>query len=182
MLVRRAAIARLVADAAGVSQGDRVVDVGCGPGGAAREALRRGAYVTGIDPAPLVLRLGRYLTRGPLRERVTFRRGTAEHLPLPGDSESVAWSISSAHHWSDLPAGLREMYRVLAPGGRLVVAERLTRPGASGLAAHGATEAQADEIMAQARAAGFADVRREARAAGRRTMVLICGVKIALAA
>ncbi|MDR0342153.1 MAG: class I SAM-dependent methyltransferase, partial [Nocardiopsaceae bacterium] len=89
MLVRRAAIARLVADAAGVTQGDRVVDVGCGPGGAVREAARRGAYVTGVDPAPLMLRLGRYLTRGPLRERATFRPGTAEHLPLPGESESV---------------------------------------------------------------------------------------------
>ena len=182
MLVRRAAIARLAADAAGVTEGDRVVDVGCGPGGAVREAARRGASVTGVDPAPLMLRLGRYLTRGPLRERVTFRPGSAEQIPLPGESVSVAWSISSAHHWSDLPGGLREMYRVLAPDGRLVVAERLTRPGASGLAAHGATEAQADEIMAQARAAGFADVGREVRAAGRRTMVLIRGVKVALAA
>ena len=42
--------ARLAVDLAEVSENDRVVDVGCGPGSAVREAARRGARVTGVDP------------------------------------------------------------------------------------------------------------------------------------
>ena len=79
---------------------------------------------------------------------------------------TVAWAISSAHHWPDVPAGLRELHRVLAPGGRLIIAEGAARPGARGLAAHGFTEAQAAETVAAARAAGFAGARHETHRAG----------------
>jgi len=62
MLVGRGPVSRLVADLVGVGPGDRVLDVGCGPGGAVREAALSGAAVTGVDPAPLMLRLGRSLS------------------------------------------------------------------------------------------------------------------------
>jgi hypothetical protein len=63
MLAGRGGVARLAADLTSVSRRDRVVDVGCGPGTAAREAARRGARVIGVDPAPVMLRLARALTR-----------------------------------------------------------------------------------------------------------------------
>lgn len=173
MAVGRGALSRLVAAAAGLAPGDRVLDVGCGPGGAVREAARQGAVVTGVDPAPLMLRLGGYLTGLRLAHAVTFLRGTAEHLPVPGSSVTVAWAVSSLHHWSDVPAGLRELHRVLEPGGRLIIAERRTRPGARGLAAHGFTEARAAEVAGAVRDAGFTDVGWEARSAGRRTVLVI---------
>lgn len=173
MLVRRGRSSRLIADRAGVRAGDRVVDIGCGPGSAAREAARRGAAVTGVDPAPVMLRLARLLSGGA----VTYLEGAAEALPLADGSATAAWAISSAHHWSDLAAGLREIHRVLAPGGRLVVAERLTRPGAGGLRSHGFTDAKAVEFAEQARAAGFADVSRDAVRMGRRTIGLIHAVR-----
>ena len=50
LLVKGRANARLAADVADVSATDRVVDIGCGPGGAVREAARRGARATGVDP------------------------------------------------------------------------------------------------------------------------------------
>ena len=50
LLVKGRPNARLAADIAGVSAADRVVDIGCGPGGAVREAARRGACATGVDP------------------------------------------------------------------------------------------------------------------------------------
>jgi ubiquinone/menaquinone biosynthesis C-methylase UbiE len=173
MLVGRGSLSRLVADLAGAGPGDRVLDVGCGPGGAAREAARRGAEVTGVDPAPMMLRLGRYLSTSRSGRNIVFVPGTAEALPVADQAVTVAWAISSAHHWPDVPAGLRELHRVLAPGGRLIIAEGAARPGARGLAAHGFTEAQAAETVAAAQAAGFAGARHETHRAGRRTLAVV---------
>jgi ubiquinone/menaquinone biosynthesis C-methylase UbiE len=173
MLVGRGSLSRLVADLAGVGPGDRVLDVGCGPGGAAREAARRGAEVTGVDPARLMLRLGRYLSASRAGHNIVFVAGTAEALPVADRAVTVAWAISSAHHWPDVPAGLRELHRVLAPGGRLVIAESTARPGAHGLAAHGFTEAQAAATVAAAQAAGFAGARHETHRAGRRALAVV---------
>jgi SAM-dependent methyltransferase len=173
MLVGRGSLSRLVAGLAGVGPGDRVLDVGCGPGGAAREAARRGATVTGVDPAPVMLRLGRSLSASRSGRNIVFLQGTAEALPVADRAVTVAWAISSAHHWPDVPAGLRELHRVLAPGGRLIIAERAARPGARGLAAHGFTDAQAAETVAAAQAAGFAGARHETHRAGRRTLAVV---------
>ena len=108
--------ARLAADLTGVSTGDRVVDIGCGPGGAVREAARRGARVTGVDPAPVMLRLARTFTRDAVVEWV---EGTAESVPLPDGSATVLWSLATVHHWKDVGLGLGEAHRLLAPNGRL---------------------------------------------------------------
>ncbi len=173
MLVGRGAVSRLVADLAGVGPGDRVLDVGCGPGGAAREAARRGAAVTGVDPAPLMLGLGRSLSRSRSGRGILFVQGTAEALPVADRSATVAWAISSAHHWADVPAGLRELHRVLERGGRLIIAEGLARPGARGHTAHRFTEEQAAETATAVQAAGFADARHETHRAGRRMLAVV---------
>jgi ubiquinone/menaquinone biosynthesis C-methylase UbiE len=173
LLVRRGAVSRLVADLAEVGPGDQVLDVGCGPGGAAREAARRGAAVTGVDPAPVMLAMGRWLSRGRSGRSIQFVIGTAEALPMPDQSVTVAWAISSAHHWADVAAGLGELHRVLKPGGRLIIAERLTRSGARGMAAHGFTSAQAAESAAALGDAGFADATHQTRRAGRRVLAVV---------
>lgn len=185
MTVVRGTVAHAVVDASGVTAGDRVVDVGCGPGTAARLAVRRGAVVTGVDPVPLALRLARaFDTLGRARGALAPGRGAlgpargarwlaghAEALPLPDGEATLVWAISSLHHWEDVPAGLAEVRRVLRPGGRVVLAERLVeRPHA-----HALTSRQIDEVSRQVADAGFADVRTETRRAGRRTMALVRG-------
>src|SRR4051794_32098094 len=104
MLVSGRAVARLAVDLASVSDGDRVVDVGCGPGSAVRAAARRGARVTGVDPAPVMLRLARALTRD--RVGITWTQGAAEDLRLPDGSATAVWSLATVHHWKDVTAGL----------------------------------------------------------------------------
>lgn len=62
MTIGRGRAARLAADLTEFGAGDRVVDIGCGPGTAARGAARRGASATGVDPSLATLRLGRRIT------------------------------------------------------------------------------------------------------------------------
>lgn len=178
MTAGRGRVAALAADLAGIGAGDRLVDVGCGPGRAVREAARRGAAsATGVDPSPVTLRLGRLFTalrgpRGPI-----FVEGSAEKLPLPDGTATVVWALSSVHHWSDRALGLSEAWRVLAPGGRLLLAERDVTAGARGHARHGLTPEGADDLVAAVAAAGFADVERVSRRAGRRTMVVVTATR-----
>lgn len=173
MLIGRGALARLACELTGVGRNDRVIDVGCGPGAAARQAASRGATVTGVDPAPVMLGLARILTRRP---GVSWLEGTAEALPVRDGAATVLWSIATVHHWSDLDAGLTEARRVLGPGGRLLVAERRTRPGASGLASHGWVEEQATAFAQLARTAGFAEVRTERQDVGRQHLWVVQAV------
>lgn len=170
MAVGHQEIPVLVADAAAVAPGDSVVDVGCGPGNAVRLAVRRGATATGVDPSPEMLRLARRFTKDA---GATYVEGTAGALPVPDASATVVWAIASAHHWPDTGAGLREMARVLAPGGRLVVAERLVAPGARGHAAHGLTSEGAAALARAAEAAGLTGAAVTRRSAGRRTLALV---------
>jgi len=171
MIVGRDRDAQLAARLSGIAAGDVVVDIGCGPGVAARHAARLGASVTGVDPAPVMLRVARFITRPA--DNVRFVEGTAEALPLPDDFASAAWSIATVHHWRDLDAGLRDTRRILRPGGRLVAIERQTRPGAHGHASHGWTDAQADAFADRCRDHGFIDVHLERTTTGRRSTVSI---------
>ena len=164
--------ARLAVHLSELAAGDAVADIGCGPGTAARRAARAGASVVGVVPAPVMLRVARLLTRRSARP-VRYAEGSAEALPLPDSSVSVAWSIASVHHWADLDAGLHEARRVLQPGGRLVAIERLTRPGAKGLASHGWTPGQASAFADRCLAYGFADARVNQHGSGRRTKVSV---------
>jgi ubiquinone/menaquinone biosynthesis C-methylase UbiE len=167
MLVMGRRYAGLAVDLASVSDADRVVDVGCGPGNALRAAARRGATGAGVDPSPLMLRLARAVTRD--HPNVTWSLGGAEELPVATGWATVAWSLKTVHHWKDVTAGLAELRRVLASRGRLLVMERRVQPGATGLASHGWTEQQVESFAAQCGAAGFAHVRIDERPAGRAT-------------
>jgi len=170
MIPGRGAVGRLAADLTAVTPSDHVVDLGCGPGVAAREAARRGARVTGIDPAPVMLRLAARLSRST--SAITWREGAAEAIPLADGAATVLWSIATVHHWRDLDAGLREVDRVLVAGGRFLVIERRTRPGATGLASHGWTDDQAAGFAERCRERGFVAV-QVGRHAGRRPLLTV---------
>jgi ubiquinone/menaquinone biosynthesis C-methylase UbiE len=172
MAFGRGRSARLVADEAGVGPGDRVVDVGSGPGRFLREAGERGAEAVGVEPSGQMRRIAAWRTPASLRDRVRVVDGTAERLPLDDGSATVAWAVASVHHWADPDAGLAELHRVLAPGGRLLLAERLARPG-GWLQHHALSREGGERLAAQAERAGFADVTVAEGAPGRRRLLLV---------
>ncbi len=163
--------ARLVEELSGLGPEDTVLDIGCGPGTAVRHAARLGATATGVDPAPVMLRVARLLTRST--GRVRYLAGTAEALPVPDGSASVVWAVASVHHWTDLDAGLREARRVLRPGGRLVAVERRTHPGARGHATHGWTDEQARAFGERCLQHGFAGPHAGWHRTGHRTTMSV---------
>jgi ubiquinone/menaquinone biosynthesis C-methylase UbiE len=171
MLVGRDGDARFAAELGRVAPEDVVVDIGCGPGGAARYAARLGTSVTGVDPAPVMLRVARALTRS---RNVRYVEGAAEALPLPDDFARVVWSIATVHHWRDVDDGLREVRRVRQPGGRFIAIERRTLPGAAGLASHGWTDEQAEVFARVCTDQGFAEASVEQpRQSGRRSIIAV---------
>ena len=109
-----------LADLAGVTAGQRAVDVGCGSGMLTAELVSRlGAdAVAAIDPAELFV--AAVAERNP---GVDVRHGAAERLPFADDEFDVALAQLVIHFMADPVAGLREMARVTKPGGRLVVCE-----------------------------------------------------------
>jgi len=173
MTVGRGAAARTVADLAELRPVDLVVDVGCGPGTAVREAGRRGTLAIGVDPSPEMVRLAGRITRWTHSDGARFIEASAESLPLPTGRATVLWALSSVHHWEDLTRGLAEALRVLAPQGRLLLVERSVALDAKGHGRHGLTEEEADRLVQAVEAVGFTQVVRQAQRAGRRDLVIV---------
>ncbi len=114
-----------IADLAQLQPGESVLDVGCGTGTLAMEALQRvgeTGRVSGIDPSPqMIARANRKAERvGPA---IDFQVGVIEQLSFPDQSFDVVLSTFMMHHLPDdlKRRGLGEIARVLKPGGRLLV-------------------------------------------------------------
>jgi SAM-dependent methyltransferase len=113
---------KVVFDLAGPLLGRRVLDVGTGDGTYAIEAARRGAQVTGIDVDPAMLAAAR-LRSDCAGVSVALREARAEELPFDDGAFDVVLAVTVLCLVPDARGAVREMARVLAPGGRLVLGE-----------------------------------------------------------
>jgi ubiquinone/menaquinone biosynthesis C-methylase UbiE len=112
--------APVLAEIAGIKPGDRVLDVACGTGVLAREAATRAGptgRVTGLD-----LNEGMLAVAQRLRPQIDWRQGDATKLPFDDSCFDAVVSQFGLMFFPDRVAALREMWRVLAPRGRLAVA------------------------------------------------------------
>ena len=112
--------AKVVADAAaaGLPDGARVLDAGTGPGRIPRDlaAMRPTWTVDAVDLEPKMIDFAR---RQDTDGRVTFAVGDVAALPYPDETFDLIVSSISQHHWGDVDGGIRDLRRVLRPGGRL---------------------------------------------------------------
>ncbi|PSQ45048.1 SAM-dependent methyltransferase [Halobacteriales archaeon SW_6_65_15] len=102
-----------------VEEGDRVLDVGCGTGFATEGLLEHTENVHGLDQS--VHQLEKAWDKLGKHDPVSFYRGDAERLPFKDDTFDVVWSSGSIEYWPDPVATLRDMRRVVKPGGQVLV-------------------------------------------------------------
>jgi demethylmenaquinone methyltransferase / 2-methoxy-6-polyprenyl-1,4-benzoquinol methylase len=113
---------RRLAAAEVVWPGDRVLDACCGTGDLAVEAERRGGRVVGLDFSERMLERARKKSGA-----IEWVRGDALALPFEDGTFDAATVGFGVRNLADLEGGLRELARVLRPGGKLAVLE-ITRP------------------------------------------------------
>lgn len=137
-----------------VGPSNRVLDLGFGGGSTFAPLLARGATVVGVDRSEDMVAAARARHAA---DAVEVHHADVQALPLVDGAVDRVLTVNTVYFWPDLPAALREVARVLAPGGRLVVGIR-----------DGSVMRQVDpavftvrppaELAGALAAAGFADV------------------------
>ena len=165
LITRNPSTARAVVELCELRADDRVLEVGCGAGGGVDLAAQQiGAdRIAAVDPSPTFVQLVHKRVPG-----ADVRVSGAEDLPFDDRSFTAIYSIASMHHWDDRSQGLATVAAKLAPGGRLLIAERaLSSPG------HGITPDQVKVVVAELERLGLTEVRVSDHRAGRRRMSVI---------
>lgn len=112
---------KIVADLASTGTAPTVLDLGCGGGHVSFAVAPSAASVTACDLSAQMLEVVAAAAIARDLPNIRTTRMAAEKLSFADASFDLVITRFSAHHWSDVSAGLREMHRVLRPGGMMVV-------------------------------------------------------------
>ena len=108
--------------------GDSVIELGCGPGMGVRAALKRvgrEGFVAGVDQSATAAHYAAHAVHGAcLDGRAAIMRAGVADLPFRDSMFDRAFAVNTFQFWPDPARGLREVARVLAPGGRRVITQR----------------------------------------------------------
>ena len=114
---------QMIVEAARPGPDDRLLDVACGPGLVVCAFAPHVCDATGIDVTPAMLDRARKLAADKDLANVAWRHGDVYSLPYDDASFTIVTTRFSFHHFLDPDAVLREMVRVCAAGGRIVVVD-----------------------------------------------------------
>jgi ubiquinone/menaquinone biosynthesis C-methylase UbiE len=115
----------MIIEAARPGPDDTVLDVACGGGIIVCAFAPHVRLATGIDMTPAMLERARILAAEKGVSNVAWHEGDVSALPYEDGAFTIVVSRFAFHHFPDPPAVLREMLRVCAPGGRIVVVDTL---------------------------------------------------------
>ena len=152
-------LAKLVAQLTAAAPAARLLDLGCGDGLFAHLFARNGADVTGVDPEPLAIeqaqkRVADEHARNPYpRSMPRFLPGQGQNLPLPDASVDVVAMLDVIEHLPNPVAVLRDVQRVLAPAGHLLVTTPAWQFGHWSDPVYHLCEYTMDQLVAQLHAA-----------------------------
>ena len=139
---------------------DRVLELGCGPGVAVAALAARATrgLVVGVDHSPVVIRQARRRNRAAVRAgRARLVCSPVENLVLDEKAFDAALAVNTVGMWPEPAARLRELGRLLRPGGRIAVVSQPRCPGATAAT----SAAAADELTGLLAEAGFENFRTE---------------------
>jgi ubiquinone/menaquinone biosynthesis C-methylase UbiE len=114
---------KMIIDLAAPGPDDTLVDVACGGGIVVCAFAPHLRHATGIDMTPAMLDRARGLATKQRIANVTWREGDVASLPWPEASFTIVLTRFAVHHFPDPLAVSREMVRVCAPGGRIIVVD-----------------------------------------------------------
>ena len=126
--IKDEAALRLIVEFSGAGPDDTVLDVACGGGLVVCAFAKTVRHATGIDLTPAMLDQARKNQAAQGLTNVTWKQGDVLPLPFPDASFSIVTSRFAFHHFLDPFAVLREMARVCAPGGTVVVVDTAPTP------------------------------------------------------
>jgi ubiquinone/menaquinone biosynthesis C-methylase UbiE len=144
----------------GVEPTDRVLEIGFGPGIAIHELSRRATHglVCGVDHSAVMVRHATRRNAEAVRAgRVDLRLGAAEHLPAFAEPFDKVLAVNNLGMWRDPDERLKEISRLMRPGGRIAIVSQPRCPGATAET----TVAAGREIAARLTATGFTSIRSD---------------------
>lgn len=105
-----------------IPSGAVALDVGCGGGRTIEKLAQQAAHVDGIDYAAGSVAASRAHNKRLIAEgRVSVERASVSHLPFAENMFDIVTAIETQYYWPNLPGDMREILRVLKPGGRLMI-------------------------------------------------------------
>jgi len=143
-----------------VQPADRVIELGCGPGVAIAALAARAVrgLVVGVDHSQVMIRQARRRNRAAVRAgRVRLIHTPVQSLSISDGPFDAALAVNTVGMWPEPTARLRELARLLRPGGRIALVSQPRCPGATAAT----SAAAATELAGLLTEAGFEDLRTE---------------------
>lgn len=133
-----------------IKPSDRVIELGCGPGVAvaALASRARQGLVIGVDHSAVILRHARRRNASAIEQRrVRLVHASVEHLPVADAPFDAALAVNTVGMWPEPTIRLREIGRLLAPGGRIALVSQPRCPGATAATSAAAGERLAGQLI-----------------------------------